>query len=97
MARTLLVAFVCLSAAACSPKLIIRHEDPTVSFVQVRVDQENAGFLDHGGVWRSRVARGYHRVETIPRGASENPWAEDGEGWTIYVDRRAEVTLLPQE
>lgn len=81
---------------ACAPKLVIRHNAPEHSFVQVRIDEEERGFVEPGTTWRTRVSSGYHRVETIPRGASDNPWAEDGEGWTLFIERKTELTLLPQ-
>ncbi len=82
--------------AACAPRLVIVHQDPSASFVQIRVDDENRGFVEPGSKWRSRVTPGYHRVEAIPRGESANPWAEDGVGWTVFIERKTELTLLPQ-
>lgn len=90
-----LFALVALGISACAPKLSIRHEDPGYAFVQVRVDGETTGFVEYGTTMSLRLARGYHVVETIPRGEDTNPWADDGEGWGFYVDRKAEITLLP--
>lgn len=81
----------------CAPKLVVRHEDPTHSLVHVELDGAPAGFVAFGDRFVTRVARGYHRIETKPQGVDTNPWAEDGQGWTFYVDRRAELTLLPVE
>ena len=95
MKNLVILALLALGATACAPKLIIRHDDPSVEFVQIRVDGDSEGFLDYGDAMKMRVRRGYHRVEAVPRGESFNPWAEDGEGWTFYVDRKAELTLMP--
>jgi len=84
-------------SSACAPKLIVRHEDPAATFAQIRVDGESRGFVQLGETMTLRPGRGYHRVEAVPRGETSNPWAADGEGWNVYVDRRAVVTLLPRE
>ena len=94
-------AFVVLSllsaSSACAPKLIVRHEDPAATFAQIRLDGESRGFVQLGESMTLRPGRGYHRLEAVPRGDATNPWAADGEGWSVYVDRRAVVTLLPRE
>lgn len=98
MNRSLLILLAAaFLAVGCAPKLIVRHEDPTYAIVQVRLDGEPIGLLEVGDSHAMRVRRGYHRVEAIPRGADANPWAADGEGWTFFVDRKAELTLLPVE
>lgn len=91
----LLLVGTCLLVSSCSPKLIVRHEDPAIDFVEVRVDGEREAFIGVGDTYRSRVPRGWHKVETYPEGRQRNPWAPDGEGWMLYIDRRGEVTLLP--
>ncbi|MFT6398782.1 MAG: hypothetical protein ACJAYU_003544 [Bradymonadia bacterium] len=90
-----LFAAAALALSACAPKLSIRHEDPSYAFVQVRVDGETRGFVAYGTTMSMRLGSGYHMVEAIPRGEETNPWADDGEGWAFYIDRKAEITLLP--
>ncbi len=92
---TSLLALTAIGLSACAPKLSIRHEDPTHALVQVRVDGATTGFVEYGMTMSLRLPRGYHMVETIPRGEDRNPWADDGDGWSFYLDRKAEITLLP--
>jgi hypothetical protein len=42
-----------------------------------------------------RVSRGPHTVKVVPPGENFCPWTEDSEGWTVWVDREAVLTLLP--
>ena len=94
--RVLFAAVLLCALGACAPQLRVSHDDPSAAAVEIKVDGERAGFLSHGERVTVKLRRGWHHVSTIPEGASENPWAPDGEGWMIYVDRRAEVTLLPE-
>ena len=96
MKRLLLPLLIGSLAPACAPKLIIVHEDPTHSYVMVEVDGETSGWVEFGRSLAIRVPQGFHEVVTIPRGGESNPWCEDGDSWTFYVDRKAEITLLPQ-
>ncbi len=92
-----LTLFLLLGAiVGCAPRLSIVHEDPTYEFVMVQVDGETRGFVEYGGALALRVPRGFHRVAAIPRGETANPWCEDEDEWTFYVDRKAEITLLPE-
>lgn len=90
------VALASLAGGACAPKLVVRNGDPTIAFAQIRVDGESRGFVQTGKEVTLRLPAGYHHVEAVPRGETTNPWAEDGAGWTVYVDRKAELTLLPR-
>ena len=92
----LLSVAAAFALGACAPKLIVRHEDPTHLVAQLSVDGQSTGFLENGRTLTMRVRRGYHTVNAVPRGGDgTNPWSDDGEAWTFYVDRKAEITLLP--
>lgn len=95
MKRLLVPLLLASLAVACAPKLSIVHEDPTHAYVMVQVDGETSGFVEYGRTLSVRVPAGFHQVATIPRGEAGNPWCEDGDTWTLYVDRKAEITLLP--
>ncbi len=97
----LLPIFIVLAITAmsfmsgCSPKITILHQDPTHQNVRIRLDQKDKDTLDFGDKTSFYVSRGAHLIEAIPEGKKQCPWADDGKGWTIWVDRGAELTLLP--
>lgn len=91
-----LVTLLLIGATACAPKLVVRHEDPTVASVEVRVDGERRGFVSPGDVLRMRLSRGWHTVLAVPEGSDENVWSSDGDAWSLYLDKRADLTLLPR-
>lgn len=95
MKRSTLLLFFISLALSCAPKLSIVHEDPAYDYVLVRVDGETTGFVEYGQTLSVRVTTGFHEVSTTPRGSEANPWCEGGNSWILYVDRKAEVTLLP--
>jgi len=78
----------------CSPKITIRHQDPTHQLVRITLDQKDEGTLEYGEKESFSVSRGTHFLEAVPEGATQSPWTNDGKGWTIWVDRGAELTLL---
>jgi hypothetical protein len=94
--RTFCLAFLLSALGACAPQLLVSHDDPMAQAVEIKIDGERAGFLEHGERLTVKLRRGWHHVSTVPEGGADNPWAPDGEGWMIYVDRRSEVTLLPE-
>jgi hypothetical protein len=91
-----MVTLLLIGATACAPKLVVRHEDPTVSSVEIRVDGERRGFVSPGDVLRLRLARGWHTVNAVPEGGATNVWSADGAPWSLYLDKRADLTLLAQ-
>lgn len=83
-------------ASACAPKLTVRHEDPAFASVEIRIDGERQGFLTPNDKMTVRLSRGWHEIAAIPEGETQNPWSETGEPWTLYLDKRAHLTLLPR-
>lgn len=59
------------------------------------MDNKEIGALDYGDETELKTSRGVHRVEAIPEGQTSCPWTHDGKGWLIWVDERANLTLLP--
>ncbi len=84
-----------LLMAACGPTLKIRHRDPTHSRVNVYVGDEQVGRVRFGKQLRVRLERGAHVVRATPEDRDDNPWADDGDGWHIVLDKEAIITLLP--
>jgi len=84
-----------LVLAGCSPKLVVHNLDSTYEEVAVQIDQELAGTLSYGESLSERLPRGPHHVDAHPVGQEFNPWNERGQGWVVYLDEGAYLTLLP--
>ena len=79
----------------CAPKITVIHQDPTTKRVVVRVDNEEIDTIKFGQKTSETVSRGLHYVEAIPEGQSTCPWADDGKGWSVWVDNGSVLTLFP--
>ena len=83
------------TAAACGgPELAVRHQDPDQGPAVVYVDDEAVGRISQGDELEVDVDRGMHTVSVMPAGSNVNPWAEDGHGWRIFVDKGTVITLF---
>jgi hypothetical protein len=87
--------FLCLFFIACSPSITIRHNDPTHRLVQVVINGINEGEISYDDKKSFKVAKGRHKVEITPNGENINPWTKDNKAWYLFVDRGAELVLLP--
>jgi hypothetical protein len=81
--------------AGCGPSIVIIHQDPTYPTVQISIDSGKTKTLELGDDISISVSEGSHLVNAVPMGENRCPWTEDGEGWTIWVEKEAELTLLP--
>ena len=79
----------------CAPKLIIHHLDHTHPKVAVKIDEKDQGTLEYGGKISKRLSPGPHYVEAVPDGETGCPWVKNGDGWVVYIDEGAQLTLLP--
>lgn len=83
------------SLAACSASIEVKHRDPTHQSVQIIVDNDKIKNLDYGEDMSVSVSEGTHQITAVPQGEKSSPWTEDGNGWTIWVEKDAILTLLP--
>jgi hypothetical protein len=86
---------IVLGIAGCGPSIEIIHQDPTHPIVQITVDNNRTKTLDYGDDTSVSVSEGPHLVRAVPKGENQCPWTDDGEGWTIWVEKEAQLTLLP--
>lgn len=92
--RTVFVTIViCLIHVSCA-KITVLHQDYSHQRISVIIDGKTKT-MAYGDELTERVSKGQHRIEAIPEGKKQCPWTEDGKGWTLWVDRKAVLTLLP--
>ena len=82
-------------STACSPSITIIHQDPTHESIRIIVDNKDRDRLRFGKDLSITVSKGNHTVVAFPEGETQCPWTTDGEGWTIWADKDAILTLLP--
>ncbi|MCP4677570.1 MAG: hypothetical protein GY854_19060 [Deltaproteobacteria bacterium] len=99
MIRCIVILSLALSVLGlgCAPKIIIRLQDKKYKNVVVKIDDKKVGVLNYGDSLSKKVSKGNHSIDAMPKGSSQCPWTEDGEGWNVYVDEGATLTLLPVE
>ncbi|MEZ4266462.1 MAG: hypothetical protein R3F39_08795 [Myxococcota bacterium] len=97
LARTALLATAILLglAAACSPKLVVRHEDPASGQLEIVLDREDPRSLEFGDSTSWRVKRGAHRLRIHDRSGSTVDWDSSPEGVILVIERSATFTLMP--
>lgn len=86
---------IVFSLTACSASIQVKHRDPTHQRVQVNVDNDKIKNLDYGDDMSVSVSEGTHQITAVPMGEKSSPWTADGNGWTIWVEKDAILTLLP--
>ena len=79
---------------ACSPSLIIRHEDPTHDRALIWLDGKRAGVVRYDDTLRVRVARGRHTIRAVAPGSDESPWHLDRPEVEVVIEDEATMTLL---
>lgn len=87
--------FILTLFAGCAPKLIVHNLDHTYEQVAVQIDEKPVGTLEYGETLSKRLTPGPHHVLAHPQGETKCPWVESGDGWVIYLDEGAQLTLLP--
>ncbi len=95
--RTALLAAWLLFAlsAACSPKLVVRHQDLASGQLTITLDRERSRSLDYGDSTSWRVSKGTHRLRIQDRSGSTATWGQSEEGLRLVIERSATFTLMP--
>ena len=81
--------------AGCASHMKISHQDPTHKSLTVIIDGEEVGTLKFGKSKKKKLSKGMHSVKVVPEGQTDCPWTPDGQGWTIWIDQGAALTLFP--
>jgi hypothetical protein len=91
----LAVSLVFGVSAACSPKLVVRHQDMTSGELEIALDREDPRSLDYGESTSWRVSKGAHRLRIQDRSGSSVAWDASQSGVLVVIERSAIFTLMP--
>lgn len=81
--------------AGCSPKLVVRHDDPLSGPLQVSLDRGSPRELEFGDRTSWRVRPGAHLLRVLDRARESAAWDSTDEGILVVIERSAIFTLLP--
>ena len=95
ISRFAMYPLLLLCTIGCAPTITVVHQDPTTEKVLVKIDNREVDTLEFGEKYSKNVSRGMHYLQAIPEGQDHCPWAEDGKGWTVWVDEGSVLTLFP--
>ena len=100
MRNTLRRGFVALTLllalGGCATEIIVRHQDPAGPAARIWVDGKEHGTVTYSNSLSVGVEPGRHTVKATPVGKGAVSWKDGAGAWTVVVERKAILTLLPR-